>query len=110
MNNTIGFPPADALLEQIVSIDYKKHLNTFMDVVENVVLIVAAVSQVIWERFSQWYNNGGKETIINAYIKTRNFLQFAILWVREVGYPQARNFCQDCVEFTRAFRDLVTVA
>ncbi len=110
MNNTIGFPPADALMLQLASIDYKKHLNTFMDVVENVVLFVIAVSQVLWERFSQWYENGGKESLNNAYIKTLNFLQFVILWVREVAYPQVRNFCVDCVENYRAFRDLVTVS
>ena len=109
MNLHQSFPPADALIGFLSGIDYRKHLNSYMDFVEKLVLIVAAFSYVAGQRVSAWYSNGGKESLVNSYIKTRNFVQFAILWVREVGYPETRKFVQDRVEFAQAFRDLVTV-
>ena len=109
MNLQQSFPPADALIGFLSGIDYRKHLNSYMDFVENLVLIVAAISYVAWQRVSAWYSNGGKESLVNSYIKTRNFVQFMILWVREVGYPQVRKIAQESVEYFRAWQDLVTV-
>lgn len=37
-----SFPPADALLLQLRRVDYIKHLNSFMDMVEQICLIIAA--------------------------------------------------------------------
>lgn len=109
MNLTQSFPPADALIEYLSGIDYKKHLNTFMDIVETICVFVAAVSYVLWQLVNTWYQNGGKEFLVNSYVKIRNFVQFAILWIREVGYPQVRKIVQDSVENARAWQDLVTV-
>ena len=50
MQLTKSFPPADAFVEMIQEIDYKKHYNNYMDFVINVCAIVAAVSTILWEK------------------------------------------------------------
>ena len=50
MELTKSFPPADAFVEMMTEIDYKKHYNTFMDGVEIFCAIVAAVSTILWEK------------------------------------------------------------
>jgi len=50
MELTKSFPPADALIETLQAIDYKKHLNDYMDFVATVCAFVAAISTVLWEK------------------------------------------------------------
>lgn len=47
------FSPADALVETLMEIDYKKHFNTFMDGVEVFCLFVAAIATVIAQKWQQ---------------------------------------------------------
>jgi len=65
MNNTIGFPPADALLEMISSVDYKKHLQQFVMLSATLLGITVGVLQFLYNKTAQWYNNGGKELMVN---------------------------------------------
>jgi len=51
MELTQSFPPADALIMKLREIDYKKHLNNYMDFVETLVVYIAAIATVIWEKF-----------------------------------------------------------
>lgn len=51
MNSSQSFPPADALLATLRRIDYIKHLNSFMDSVENLCIIIAAICIIIGQ---QW--------------------------------------------------------
>ena len=53
MELTKSFPPADAFVEMMTEIDYKKHFNTFMDGVENLCLIVAAIATVIAQKWQE---------------------------------------------------------
>ena len=50
MQLTKSFPPADALIDQLQQIDYRKLLNDYMDVVVNVCAFVAAISTLLWEK------------------------------------------------------------
>lgn len=50
MELTKSFPPADALVETLQSIDYKKHLNQYMDAVEIACAFIAAIATIIWEK------------------------------------------------------------
>lgn len=65
MNNTIGFPPADALLDQIVSINYKKHLEQFTTLFLTLVAVSQVLLQFLYNKVQQWYSNGGKELLLN---------------------------------------------
>jgi formyltetrahydrofolate synthetase len=58
---TQSFPPADAFLEQVSQIEYKKHLQQFVMFIATVVAVVVAVSQFIYTKAAQWYQSGGKE-------------------------------------------------
>ena len=51
MELTKAFPPADDLIVKLQEIDYHKHLNKYMDIVETIVVYVAAIASVIWEKF-----------------------------------------------------------
>ena len=64
MNNTIGFPPADALLEQISSVEYKKHLQQFLMLTATVLAVIIGMSQFVYNKAAQWYSQGGKEQLI----------------------------------------------
>lgn len=45
-----SFPPTDDLIAFLQGIDYKKHLNTFMDGVVIACAFIAAIATVIWEK------------------------------------------------------------
>lgn len=104
-----SYPPADNLIQQLSTIEYKKHLNTFMDIIETIVLYVSAVSYVIYQKVSQWYQNGGKDSTIQLIQKIRNFLEVCYLWIRCEGYPGMMQFFQDVQQTYRAWMHLVTV-
>ena len=50
MQLTKSFPPADALIDQLQQIDYRKLLNDYMDFVVNVCAFVAAIATILWEK------------------------------------------------------------
>jgi hypothetical protein len=51
MQLTKAFPPADDLIMKLQEIDYRKQLNSYMDIVETIVVYVAAIATVLWEKF-----------------------------------------------------------
>ena len=51
MELTKAFPPADDLIAKLQEIDYQKQLNKYMDIVETILVYVAAIVTVIWEKF-----------------------------------------------------------
>lgn len=54
MELTKSFPPADALFENLQQIDYKKHLNTYMNFVITVCAFIAAVATVIAQKWQEY--------------------------------------------------------
>jgi hypothetical protein len=50
MQLTQSFPPADDLIMKLQEIDYSKHLNKYMDIVETFVLWAAAIATIIFEK------------------------------------------------------------
>ena len=50
MQLTKAFPPADDLIVKLQEIDYSKHLNKYMDIVETFVLWAAAIATIIFEK------------------------------------------------------------
>ena len=51
MQLTKAFPPADDLIVKLQDIDYSKHLNKYMDIVETIVAWIAAIATILWEKF-----------------------------------------------------------
>jgi hypothetical protein len=51
MQLTKAFPPADDLIVKLQNIDYHKHLNKYMDIVETIVAWTAAIVTIFWEKF-----------------------------------------------------------
>jgi len=51
MQMTKSFPPADDLIAKLQEIDYPKQLNSFMDKVDTIVVWIAAIVTVLWEKF-----------------------------------------------------------
>jgi len=60
-----SFPPADALLEQISTIEYKKHAHQFLMLTATVLGIIVGVAQFFYNKVSQWYSKGGKELLLD---------------------------------------------
>ena len=51
MQLTKAFPPADDLIVKLQEIDYPKHLNKYMDKVETIVVWIAAIATILFEKF-----------------------------------------------------------
>ena len=65
MNNTIGFPPADALLVQFTKVNYQKLFVQFLLVSATVLGIIVGAAQFIYNKAAQWYQSGGKELLLD---------------------------------------------
>lgn len=101
MNSSQSFPPADALLMQIRRIDYIKHLNFFMNSVENLCIIIAAIAIIIGQRWREHRCSdrlrsygaiGTALAAVAAAIIRETVWPAAILWVRETARPAARQW------------------
>ena len=53
MNASYSFPPADALISFLRGVNYRKHYNSFMDTVEQICLIIAAVCIILARKWKQ---------------------------------------------------------
>lgn len=74
MNNTLGFPPADALIQQLSKIEYKKHAKEFVLISATIIAIVVAFSQFVYTKVQQWYSEGGKDLLLS-------YAQRAVLFI-----------------------------
>jgi hypothetical protein len=113
---TQSFPPVNALIDTLKSVDYQKHLNTYLDIVEIVVMTIAAVSYVIYCNVKEWYQNGGKESIIKILQWSKKVLILSYTWVRSEGIPnlmilkeQINNLIAKIADTYKNWSDLVAV-
>jgi hypothetical protein len=106
---TTSFPPVDDLISKLAEVDYHKHIRNFINVVIIVAATVAAVATVLVQRIAQWYQQGGKDDLRQAYEKVANVCSICYLWVRCEGYPGMMQFFQEVQQTYRAWQDLVTV-
>jgi hypothetical protein len=104
-----SFPPVDHLITTLSKIEYKKHFNNYMDIVETIVLYVSAVSYVLFQKVSEWYQNGGKDSTIQLIQKIRNFLAVCYTWIRSEGYPKLKNLMNKIIQTYQDWKGLVTV-
>ena len=74
MNNTIGFPPADALMVQFSKVDYQKLFAQFLILSATALAIIVGAAQFLYNKAAQWYSNGGKELLIAYAHKTTLFI------------------------------------
>lgn len=105
MELSYGFPPADALIQQISKIEYKKHLNNLI----TVILTIAAVVYVLSEKFLEWYQNGGKDLTIRNVQKVWKVLTVCYTWVRLKGIPALTDLMAQTVKIYQDWEGLVTV-
>lgn len=93
MQLTKSFPPADALIEVLQGIDYKKHFNTFMDAVVIACAFVAAIATVIRDK---WTEHDCTERlqlfVLNVIEKAKTFYA----WVTNVFVPECKSFYDEC--------------
>ena len=74
MNNTLGFPPVDALLVQLTKVDYQKLFAQFVIISATVLGIIVGAAQFVYNKAAQWYQSGGKEQIVAYAHKTALFI------------------------------------
>jgi hypothetical protein len=108
-----SFPPANALIDTLKSVDYQKHLNNL----KKLIIIIAAVSYVIYCNLKEWWQNGGQDATVQNLQKVWNFLQVSYTWVRDQAIPELKIFIQEVKDFssdkivniTYQIEDLMTV-
>jgi hypothetical protein len=91
---TQSFPPADAFLEQVFQIEYKKHLQQFVIFIATVVAVVVAVSQFVYTKAAQWYRNGGKEQLLHVYQQSLKFSVQVYTWTLQEFVPMMQKMYQ----------------
>ena len=74
MNNTIGFPPADALLVQLTKVDYQKLFAQFVIISATALGIIVGAAQFVYNKTAQWYQSGGKEQLLAYAHQTAQFI------------------------------------
>jgi len=89
MQTTQAFPPVNALIETMTNIDYKKHLNSFMDAVVIVCAFVAAVVSVTAQK---WVEYDVTDRCLIALLNVKEFGLKAYTWSREIGIPAVEKF------------------
>jgi len=92
MELTKSFPPADAFVEMMLEIDYKKHFNTFMDGVENLCLIVAAIATVIAQK---WQEYDCTERLQLFVLRVIEGAKTFYAWVMNVFVPEVKFLIED---------------
>ena len=93
MELTKSFPPADAFVEMMTEIDYKKHFNTFMDGVENLCIIVAAIATVIAQK---WQEHNMTERTQLFVLRVIEGAKTFYAWVKNVFVPEFKALIEDC--------------
>ena len=105
---TYGFPPAYALTKSIVNVNYHKHLNNYMNAVENVIVFLIAIGVVIHQK---WIEYDCTERVQLAAIQAKDFGVNSYIWVKEVGIPNFKNLVGATYNAgiqTRYFYNLIT--
>lgn len=99
---TQSFPPADDLISKLQEIDYKKHLNKFMDRVEIFCIFMVAIAIIIRDK---WVQHHCTERLQIFAIQVIEGLKVFYAWMQNVFIPECKSFYDDC----RSFYNLVTV-
>ena len=92
MELTKSFPPVDAFVEMMTEVDYKKHLNTFMDGVENLCLIIAAVAVIVAEK---WQQHNMTERTQLFVLRVIDGAKTFYAWVMNVFVPEFKALIED---------------
>ena len=102
MNASYSFPPADDLLAKLAKIDYIKWMNIYMDTVEQICIVIAAICIIIARKWQE-HKVTEKLQIISAFV----IVALAIIfdYLKETVWPlmkqTARDVWQVCYTVTR---------
>lgn len=88
-----AFPPVDALIETLMDIDYKKHLNSFMDAVVIACAFIAAIATVIRDK---WVEHNCTERLQLFALDFIEGSKITYAWVMNVFVPYVKSFYDDC--------------
>jgi len=92
MELTKSFPPVDAFVEMMTEVDYKKHLNTFMDGVEIFCAFVAAVAIIVAEK---WQEHNMTERTQLFVLRVIEGAKTFWAWINTVFVPECKAFYKD---------------
>ena len=92
MELTKSFPPADAFVEMITEIDYKKHYNTFIDGVEIFCAFVTAVAIIVAEK---WQEHNMTERTQLFVLQVIEGAKTFYAWVMIVFVPDVNFLIED---------------
>lgn len=93
MQLTKSFPPTDDLFAYLQTVDYKKHLNTFMDAVVIACAFVAAIAVVIRDNWVKYNCTERLQLFVLDFIEGA---KIAYAWVMTVLMPFVKSFYDDC--------------
>lgn len=93
MELTQSFPPVDAFIVKVQEIDYKKHLNSFMDAVVIACAFIAAIATVIRDK---WVQNDCTERLQLFVLRVIELAKTFYAWVMNVFIPGVKEFANDC--------------
>jgi hypothetical protein len=96
---TEAFPPAHKLTEIVLNVDYHKHYNSFIDGVENVIVIIAAIVTVLYQK---WNDHCMTERLQLVTLRVKEF-------TLNVAAPKVYQAAVDTYQAGRQVREIYTL-
>lgn len=101
MEFTKSFPPVDALMNQVMNIDYQKLFKNSKTFVLTVAAIVYVIATLIAEK---WQEYDCTERLQLFVIRITELAKAFAVWVMNVFVPECKSFYDDCRSFYNVLR------
>ena len=101
----LGFPPIDALLEQLSKIEYKKHAKQFVNASITILAWTAAIITVLIAKYQE---HNGNEKLQQAWQNLVLGVMISYEWVRDTLVPACKAMYNHIIS-TKNIMMLVTL-
>jgi hypothetical protein len=85
--STLGFPPIDDAIHQLSKIEYKKHLQTFVNVLVTISAFVAAVYTVLAAKYQE---HDGNQKLQQLWQNLILGIKISYEWIRDTLLPECK--------------------
>jgi hypothetical protein len=72
---------------QITTMNYQKHLHTFMMLLATLLGVSVSALRFIYTKTVEWYQDGGKEELIQLSYQSREILIDCYTWIMQEFVP-----------------------
>ena len=90
----LGFPPVDALLEQLSKIEYKKHAKQFVNVSITILAMIAVIITILIAKYKE---HNGNEKLQQAWQNLVLGVMISYEWILDTLVPECKAMYKDLI-------------